>query len=362
VSAIEIAEGVELAAKTTLGVGGPARYFIEAQHEAAIVEALRWARRLGVPVCVLGGGSNVVVSDGGFEGLVVRVATLGSTHEQHGRDVELTAAAGEPWDALVAFTVERGWAGFECLSGVPGLVGATPIQNVGAYGQEVSETIRSVRVYDRHLDRTLELPPADCLFGYRDSLFKSGEPERYVVLAVRYRLVAGAAPKLAYPELVREVEASSSAATLADVRSAVLRVRGRKSMLLDPADENRRSCGSFFVNPIVERSVAEQIRALSASDDLPRFPQADGRIKLSAAWLIERAGFQRGVRAGPVGLSTRHTLALVCHEGAHAGDVVSFARRIRARVAERFGVELVPEPNFWGFASLEHGLPDDRLV
>jgi UDP-N-acetylmuramate dehydrogenase len=362
VSAVEIVEDVDLAAKTTLGVGGPARYFTEARNEAAIVEALRWARRLGVSVCVLGGGSNVVVSDGGYDGLVLRVASLGIEHEQHGRSVELTAAAGEPWDALVALCVERGWAGFECLSGIPGLVGATPIQNVGAYGQEVSETIRSVRVYDKLVGRTLELPAADCRFGYRDSLFKSCEPERYVVLAVSYRLLAGAAPKLAYPELVREVEASSRATTLAEVRSAVLRVRGRKSMLLDPADENRRSCGSFFMNPVVEAAVAEHISTLHASEDLPRFPQADGRIKLSAAWLIERAGFRRGERAGPVGLSSRHTLALVCHEGARAGDVVSFARRIRSRVAERFGVELVPEPNFWGFASLEHGLPDERLA
>jgi UDP-N-acetylmuramate dehydrogenase len=207
------------------------------------------------------------------------------------------------------------------------------------------------------------LSAADCRFGYRDSVFKSIAPERWVVLAVSFRLVSGGAPRLAYPELVRELERQHiDAPALADVRRAVLDLRRSKSMVIDAADENRRSCGSFFVNPVVLPDVAENVARAAGDADLPRFAQPDGRLKLSAAWLIERAGFARGSRAGCVGLSTRHTLALVCQRGARAGDVVAFARRIRAGVERRFGIRLVPEPVFWGFTSLDDGLPDERLA
>ncbi len=281
-----------------------------------------------------------------------------------GRDaVELHAAAGEPWDDVVGLATARGWAGVECLSGVPGRVGATPIQNVGAYGQDVAETIVAVRALDRRTLRSVTLAASECGFAYRDSRFKSGEPDRYVVTGVTYRLTNGGAPRLRYPELVRHVEARGlPRPTPAEVRESVLEVRRNKSMLLDPTDENGRSCGSFFVNPIVDASVAAEVERRAGDASMPRYAERDGRVKLAAAWLIERAGFSRGERLGPVGLSTRHTLALVAHDGARASDVATLARRIRSRVAERFGVRLVPEPVFWGFASLDDGLPDERLA
>jgi UDP-N-acetylmuramate dehydrogenase len=247
--------------------------------------------------------------------------------------------------------VERGWAGLECLSGIPGLVGATPIQNVGAYGQEVSDTLAAVRALDRESGRVVTLAPAGCGFGYRDSLFKSRAPGRYVVLAVTYRLVPGGAPHLGYADIAREIGTASPA--LAAVRETVIRVRRSKSMVLDPGDPNARSCGSFFLNPIVDAGALAAIDARAAGLAMPRWPQPDGRVKLSAAWLIEHAGFTRGEADGPVGLSTRHTLAIVCHDGARARDVAAFARRVRAAVEQRFGVRLHPEPIFWGTLGLD---------
>ena len=353
---MEPEEHVPLAERTTLRVGGAAEYYVRADNDAAAIEAVRWADRYGVPVHVLGGGSNVVVSDAGVRGLVLEVAMRGVTRTDDG----LTAAAGEPWDAFVAESVKQGLAGLECLSGIPGRVGATPIQNVGAYGQEVAETITRVRCFDRHSDAVLELPAEACAFRYRDSHFKSEAPGRYLVLGVSYRLTAGGAPALRYPELTRRV--TGAAPSLAEVRSAVLAVRREKSMVLDAADENARSCGSFFVNPVVDADRVSAIEAAAAGAELPRYPQPDGRVKLPAAWLIERAGFAKGTRDGAVGLSTKHTLALVAHGAARASDVVAFARKVRRGVEARFGVRLVPEPSFWGFASLDDGLPDERLA
>ncbi len=352
-------EQVPLAPFSTLGVGGPARYFAEARTERDLVAAVDWAARRGLPLRVLGGGSNLVVADAGVEGLVLRVALRGVTSRPAAGSVEVTAAAGEPWDALVAEAVARGWAGLECLSGIPGLVGATPIQNVGAYGQEVAETVAAVRALDRAAGRIVSLPAEACGFAYRDSAFKSATPDRYVVLAVTYRLAPGGPPAVRYAELARHLEARGAARpSLADVRAAVLAIRRAKSMVLDdPGDENRRSCGSFFVNPVVSAEDAARVAARAGDAAMPRWPEPDGRVKLSAAWLIERAGFRRGERDGPVGLSSRHALAIVAHEGARARDVVRLARRIRAGVEARFGVRLVPEPVFWGFGGLEAGLP-----
>jgi UDP-N-acetylmuramate dehydrogenase len=267
--------------------------------------------------------------------------------------VELTAAAGEPWDDLVRHAVERGWAGLECLSGIPGLVGATPIQNVGAYGQEVSETVSEVRALDTREGRVVALAGRDCGFAYRDSRFKSGEPGRWVVLSVRYRLRPGGPPTLRYADVEKHLESRRLAApTLADVRASVLAIRRAKSMVLDdPGDPNRRSCGSFFTNPIVTTAELAEIDRRVDDRTMPRWPQPDGRVKLSAAWLIERAGFTRGHRDGAVGLSTRHALAIVCHEGAHARDVLDFARRLQAAVADRCGARLALEPVVWDQAS-----------
>jgi len=299
-------------------------------------------------VRVLGGGSNVVIADAGVDALVLHIALRGVTARESDGAVELTAAAGEPWDDLVAHAVARGWAGIECLSGIPGLVGATPIQNVGAYGQEVSETIIAVRAIDGRTRQAVTLPPSACGFAYRDSRFKSVEPGRYVIVSVTYRLRAGAAPAVRYADVQHELERRGiDAPTLTDVRDSVLAVRRSKSMVLDPSDPNRRSCGSFFTNPIISAAEAERVVALAGESAMPRWPQPDGRVKLSAAWLIERAGFRRGEREGAVGLSTRHALAVVAHDGARAADILAFARRLRDRVRERFAVTLAFEPVVW---------------
>ncbi|HEV8585548.1 MAG TPA: UDP-N-acetylmuramate dehydrogenase [Methylomirabilota bacterium] len=341
-------EGVALAPYTTLGVGGPARWFVEATDEAGVRAALDWARERKVAVRVLGGGSNVVVPDPGTDALVVRVALRGVTPREAGRIVDVTAAAGEPWDDLVALTVARGWAGLECLSGIPGLVGATPLQNVGAYGQEVSDTVVAVRALDTTSGEAVTLSPAECGFAYRDSAFKSREPGRYVVLAVTYRLTPGGAPTLAYADVERDVAARGlTAPTLADVRTSVLGIRRKKSMVIETGDPNRRSCGSFFVNPIVTAEDAGRVAERTGDPTMPRWPQADGGVKLSAAWLIECAGFRRGQRDGAVGISTAHALAIVAHDGARAADVLAFARRLQDAVAERFGVRLSIEPAVW---------------
>lgn len=347
-------EHVVLAPHTTMRLGGPARFFAEASDEGAVLDAWAWAGRHGIPLSILGGGSNVVVADEGVPGLVVKMALRGRTADERPGAVDVTAAAGEIWDDLVRETVERGWAGLECLSGIPGLVGATPIQNVGAYGQQVGDTLRSVRALDTRTGRVVTLERADCGLGYRDSRFKSGEPGRYAVLAVAYRLVAGGPPTLGYADVTRDLAARDIATpTLADVRRTVLAIRRAKSMVLDPGDPNARSCGSFFLNPIVPAAAAARAADLCGDPAMPRFPQPDGRIKLSAAWLIEWAGFPRGMRDGAVGLSTRHALALVAHDGACARDVVALARRVRDRVLERSGIRLVPEPALWGFPGLE---------
>jgi UDP-N-acetylmuramate dehydrogenase len=351
---VEIAERVALAPHTTMALGGPARFFVHARYDADVRAAWAWARERHVPLRVLGGGSNVVVDDAGVDGLVIHVDTRGIDWRETADAVEVTVAAGEPWDDLVRCAVARDWAGLECMSGIPGRVGATPIQNVGAYGQEVSDTIATVHAIDRASGETVSLPAPECGFAYRDSRFKSGEPERWIVLGVTYRLRPGGAPAVKYDELAKHLAARGPARpTLERVRESVIEIRRAKSMVLDPADPNRRSCGSFFTNPIVTPAHADKVAARAGVATMPRWAQADGTVKLSAAWLIERAGFRRGERAGAVGLSTRHTLAIVCHEGARAADVAGFARRIRDTVAERFDVRLVPEPVLWGGLSLE---------
>ncbi len=313
-----------------------------------MLAAHAWARERGVRLLILGGGSNLVVDDDGVDALVVRIGLRGST-TRTGRDgVEVMAAAGEPWDDLVRVTVVQGWAGLECLSGIPGLVGATPIQNVGAYGQDVSDTITDVRALDTTRGEVVTLANADCKFAYRDSRFKREEPGRYVVLSVTYRLTPNAPPTVRYAEVSRHLETRGvPQPTVGDVRDSVLTIRRSKSMVIDAGDPNRRSCGSFFVNPIVTAEDARRVAERTGEPGMPSWPERDGRVKLSAAWLIERAGFQRGHREGPVGLSTRHALAVVAHDAARARDVVAFARQVQDAVEERFGVRLTPEPVMW---------------
>jgi UDP-N-acetylmuramate dehydrogenase len=354
---LTVGENVALAPLTTLELGGPARFFLDATDAATVINGLSWAAARGVPAFVLGGGSNLVVADAGFDGLVIRLRARGVVYAPAGDVVLVQAQAGEPWDALVADTVSRDLAGLECLSGIPGLAGATPIQNVGAYGQEVADTIRSVRVVDRQTLATVELPAAACAFGYRDSFFRR-HPEQYVVLAVTFALRPGGAPQLRYGELAAALVATLHP-SLAAVRRAVLDLRRKKSMVIDPADPNRRSVGSFFTNPIVSAAEAQALAArllaeslIATASELPQFPAGDGRIKLSAGWLIERAGISKGLRAGAVGVSTQHALALVHHGGGSTAELLALATRVQSAVRDRFGIDLSPEPIFLGDISI----------
>jgi UDP-N-acetylmuramate dehydrogenase len=333
----------ELAPLTTLRLGGPARRLVAVDTEEELVAAVRAADAGDEPLLVLSGGSNVVIADAGFAGTVVHVRTRGIRRE----DGALHVQAGEPWDALVARTVDAGLQGFECLSGIPGSTGATPVQNVGAYGQEVAETVTSVRVLDRATGSVETLPAAACGFAYRRSIFKH-DPRRIVLevaFALRERDESG---PLRYAELARTLGLPiGAAAPLRDVREAVLALRRGKGMVIDPDDPDSVSAGSFFTNPILTHADFEALAA-RAPVPPPAFPEPDGRVKTSAAWLIERAGFGRGFGVGPVGISTKHTLALVNRGGARTADLVALARQIAGGVERRFGVELVPEPVFVG--------------
>ena len=333
----------ELAPLTTLRLGGPAGRLVEAHTEAELVDAVRAADAAGEPLLVLAGGSNVVIADAGFPGTVVLLRTRGV---ERARD-ELRVQAGEPWDALVARTVADGLQGFECLSGIPGSTGATPIQNVGAYGQDVSETVTWVRVLDRATGELVTLPAAECGFGYRTSAFRK-DPRR-VVLEVGFRMrEQRASGPLRYAELARALDVPvGGTAPLADVREAVLGLRRGKGMVVDPADPDSVSAGSFFTNPILAADAFAALEARAGAAP-PAFPEPDGRIKTSAAWLIGRAGFERGDGDGRVGISSKHTLALVNRGGATTAELVALARAIAERVRDRFGVRLVPEPVFVG--------------
>jgi UDP-N-acetylmuramate dehydrogenase len=352
--ALAVRSDVPLAPFCTLGVGGPARAYVSAVSEDALRAAAGWARERALPLLLLGGGSNLLVADEGFPGLVAHLDLRGVSVAEAGDHVEVTAAAGEDWDALVARAVAAGWSGLECLSGIPGRVGATPIQNVGAYGQDVSETITRVRCLELATGAAIELPGDACGFAYRDSRFKTADRGRFAVLAVTFRLRPGGTPAVRYAELARALE-RVPAPTLPDVRQIVLALRRAKSMVLDPADPNRRSAGSFFTNPTVDADAAERVRSAvervhgaAGAAAMPAFAGAGGRVKLSAAWLIERAGLAKGYGEGPVGLSSNHTLAIVNRGGATARQVVAFARHVRDRVEERFGVRLAPEPVLLG--------------
>jgi UDP-N-acetylmuramate dehydrogenase len=341
---LQIESDVPLAPRTTLGVGGTAELFCAVDSEAAVIDALDFARLHELPVALLG--------------LVLHVAPRGVARRDDGERVLLTVAAGEPWDEVVARAVDDGLAGLEALSGIPGLSGATPIQNVGAYGQEVADTIVSVRVIDLRSSEVWELPAASCGFAYRSSVFKRAQLGVYVVVAVTFALRRGLAEPARYGELSRAL-GSATPATLARVRETVLDLRRAKSMVLSPSaadrDENARSAGSFFTNPIVSADVATRVvetalreNLARRADDVPRWAEPDGRTKLAAGWLVEQSGFQKGTRRGAVGLSTRHALALVCHEGATASALLAFADEVRDAVQARFGVVLEREPVVFG--------------
>ncbi|QFG23853.1 UDP-N-acetylmuramate dehydrogenase [Actinomadura sp. WMMB 499] len=345
-----IAEEVNLAGYTTLRLGGPARRFVEATTEEEVVAAVREADDAGEPLLVLGGGSNVVVADDGFPGTVVHVGTRGTERvAADGDRVHVRVRAGEDWDPFVARCVSDGLAGVECLAGVPGRVGATPIQNVGAYGQDVSETIVAVRAYDRRDRAWVTLDRDACRFTYRDSVFKGHS--RYVVLDVTYALrESEESQPIAYAELARKLDVRpGERVSLKEARDAVLELRRGKGMVLDPADPDTRSAGSFFTNPVLEPAqlAALELRVaerLGPDAAFPRYPEPDGRTKTSAAWLIDRAGFAKGHGTGPARISGKHTLALTNPDGGRTADLLDLAREVRGGVLDAFGVELVNEP------------------
>ena len=369
---LQIEENVKLAPLTTLKVGGDARFFVRAETGEQVAEAVCFARTRDLELFVLGGGSNVVVSDGGFDGLVLQVAPHGISLADaanrkvaednienligKGRSALVTGMAGENWDQFVSFCVERDLAGIECLSGIPGFVGGTPVQNVGAYGQEVSETIVSVGCFDRDTSTYAVLTNADCGFSYRTSIFNSTERNRYIVLSVTYNLVYGEHARVEYPELKRLIELSIQAEpgpnlrkcepSLRDVREAVLKVRRSKSMVIDHADPNSYSVGSFFKNPIVGQAKFREITTMF--ERVPHFAFGNG-FKIPAAWLIETAGFEKGFVLGNAGISVNHTLAIINCGNGSAGEIIALRDKIQETVLVKFGIELQPEPVFVGF-------------
>jgi UDP-N-acetylmuramate dehydrogenase len=351
-----IQENVPLGPLTTLRIGGPARFFAEAREEDELLAAFSFAAQRNLPLFILGGGSNALVADEGFPGLVVHVALKGVTWREDGDEVIVTARAGEDWDEFVSQCVERDLAGVECLSGIPGSVGGTPVQNVGAYGQEVSETITSVRVFDRLAGGFAELSNEKCLFGYRASVFNTTARGRYVVTAVTYALRPHGEPAIRYPDLKSFFSNVSTMPSLGMTREAVREIRARKAMLIAPGDPDCRSAGSFFKNPVVTsdtfisiEEIAKGQNLIGAAEGVPNFPAGDGKLKVPAAWLIERAGFHKGYGRGRVGISSKHTLAIVNRGGATAREVVGLMKEIQGRVAAKFGVLLAPEPVFVGF-------------
>lgn len=349
---MKLQENVPLAPHTTLGLGGPARYFAECVTEADVRAALELAARLRLPLFVLGGGSNVVFLEAGFPGLVLHVAIDGVAL-QDGTAPEITAGAGADWDTLVRGAVDRGWTGVECLSGIPGTVGGTPIQNVGAYGQEVAQTVTRVICLDRTTLERRTFTAEECEFGYRDSRFKQRDRGRYVVLEVSLRLSRDTRPRLLYPELAAAVARAAALESLAPpdavllVRRTVLELRRSKSMVLDPTDPNTRSAGSFFTNPVLSAPAFAELerrwRAAGGTAAIPTFPAGADR-KVPAAWLVEHAGFPRGFRRGGVGVSSRHALALVNLGGGTSAELLELAETIRAGVVKQFGVTLEYEP------------------
>lgn len=336
---------VALAPFTTLRLGGPADHFFTADTDANLIAAIRDVEGHGDDLLILGGGSNVVIADEGYRGTVVRIATTGVTI----RDGLLSVAAGVSWDEVVAQSVDEGLSGIECLSGIPGLAGATPLQNVGAYGQDVSQTIVMVDAYDRAAKQMVLLDATDCAFTYRHSAFKDAAYQgagRYVVTRVHFQLAdaGGLSAPIRYKDVATSLGvAIGERAPLKAVREAVLEQRRQRGMVLDPADHDTWSAGSFFTNPILDADAFAELEARCEAPP-PRYPEPDGRVKTSAAWLIEQAGFPKGYGRGPVTLSTKHTLALTNRGGATTADLLRLAGEVREGVAARFGVRLVPEP------------------
>jgi UDP-N-acetylmuramate dehydrogenase len=357
-----IRENVPLAPLTTLQVGGAARYFAEARREDEVREAVQFAKSRDLPLFVLGGGSNLLVADTGWRGLVLQIkiggiATPNAT-DATGSAVLFSVGAGVNWDDFVAQAVTQNCAGVECLSGIPGSVGGTPVQNVGAYGQEVADTIESVRAFDLKTEQTVVLPKPACGFRYRSSIFNTTERGRYNILRVNYRLKRGGAPSLKYADLQKhfagrlaEKSAETNTPSLAKVREAVREIRRSKGMLIVPGEDDCRSAGSFFKNPVLNEVQFKELaeRAAAKGLEIPSYPALDAQHKVSAAWLVEHSGFAKGYKLGPARISNRHALALINAGNANAADIVALKDEIQQGVQEAWGILLEPEPVFVGF-------------
>lgn len=347
-------ENIPLAPLTTLKIGGPARYFLAAANIGEVQEAVNWARSRDLPLFVLGGGSNLLVSDAGWPGLVLKIAVPGverrGATDAQGK-VLFDVGAGECWDKFVSDAVRARCAGVECLSGIPGSVGATPVQNVGAYGQEVSQTIASVQVLDLKDNQVRELCPQGCGFGYRSSIFNTSERGRFIVLQVTYALSSEGDPQITYADLKRHFEGRETSPNLAETREAVRHIRALKGMLMVPGNPDSQSAGSFFKNPVLSESQYEDLKRRIAARGLtvPSYPALESRKKVSAAWLVERSGFAKGFGFQRVGISSRHALAIVNRGGATAAEVLALKEEIQHRVEEIWGIHLEPEPVMVGF-------------
>jgi len=357
---VELLENIPLAQYTTLCVGGPARWFIETEAEDEILAAVRFAREQSVPFFILGGGSNLLIGDKGFPGVVIRIADGDAAHlgDAHDGIATLTASAGADWDSIVTLAVGKNCAGIECLAGIPGSVGGTPVQNVGAYGQEVANSIVSVRAIDLTAGKVVDLAPAECGFSYRRSIFNTTQTGRYAITRVTYALKPGAAPHLEYRDVkLYFAEHGIRQPTLAETAEAIRIIRARKGMLLDPDDADSHSAGSFFKNPIVPASTVARLATIAGcmAEEIPQFPAGPGYspreklVKLSAAWLIELAGFYKGFRMGRAGLSTKHVLAIINRGGATASEIVALRDAITLAVQVRTGLKLEQEPVMLGF-------------
>jgi UDP-N-acetylmuramate dehydrogenase len=348
---MNLQEDIPLAPLTTLQVGGVARYFVEATNETEVREAVDWALLREYPMFILGGGSNLVVSDAGWPGLILKIAILGIEEQAEGGQMRFEVGAGEEWDRFVAHAVARNCAGIECMSGIPGSVGGTPVQNVGAYGQEAGDTICGVLALDIEDMQTREMAAEECGFSYRASIFNTTHKGRYIILRVGYELSPGGAPSIRYADLQRYFAGWGVPPTLAQARDAVRTTRASKAMLLTPGDEDCRSAGSFFKNPVLSEGEYQNLVAEATGRGLqiPSYPMVSAEKKVSAAWLVEHSGFAKGFTLGNVGISRKHALAIVNRGGAKASEIFDLKYMIEQRVREQWGVQLMPEPVFVGF-------------
>ena len=347
---LEIFENISMAQLTTFAIGGPARYLAKPQSVEELRQVLEIAKKRNWEIYPLGGGSNLLVADSGFAGLVLQPAFKDLTFtEQSDGSVFVKAQAGVVWDDLVAATVAKDLAGLECLSAIPGHVGASPVQNIGAYGQEAANTIVCVEVCDRNNGQISEIAARDCQFDYRTSRFKKDWRGRYIITAVTYKLTPHGTATLRYGDLTKYFaeRGQTSTPSLAEVRQAVLEVRRRKSMTLSQDDPNRRCAGSFYLNPIVSEELAKSLQA--QYPEMPIYPAHPGYLKLSAAWLVEHAGFPKGYRRGQAGLSSKHVLAVINAQNAQASEIMALSEEITQKVFATFAVQLIPEPNLLGF-------------